>query len=312
MRTVGQEPRAVFVPSSVLADRERMRCAHSVAATLLTVRAHGAETWGWQGRTLSRRADDRWLRVVGRPEGKDGGRTWDGNASADALLPRSVPRPRLYDVAEWAAGAHVYRAELSEFVPRPALNAGGPVLWNELDLPASWWSDLRGALATTAAVPTDRRAVRQQWIDRHFARLLGIPAPSITAWTTGHGDLHFGNLIGPPLAIVDWEGWGRMPAGFDVGLLHAYSLTAPATAARIRTTFPEIFESPGGRVGELVALAQLLQVTERGGHPELAPHLITRAEQLTGVPVPKQPAAASRTALLAQVPSIHTQDGGMT
>ncbi|MFH9610796.1 phosphotransferase [Streptomyces sp. NPDC017448] len=141
-------------------------------------------------------------------------------------------------------------------------------------------------------MPTSRQAVRQQWIDRHFSRLLGIPTIQVTSWTTGHGDLHVGNLLPPPLVLIDWEGWGRMPAGFDIGLFHAYSLTVPATAARIRTTFPDILRTEEGRIGELVALAQLLQVSERGGHPELTPHLARRAEQLTGIPVPMPPGAA--------------------
>lgn len=128
--------------------------------------------------------------------------------------------------------------------------------------------------------------MRQQWIDRHFARLLGIPTIQVTSWTTGHGDLHVGNLLPPPLVLIDWEGWGRMPTGFDIGLFHAYRLTAPATAARIRTTFPDILRTEVGRIGELVSLAQLLQVSERGGHPELTPHLAQRAEQLAGIPVP--------------------------
>ncbi|MFC8536767.1 hypothetical protein ACFUJY_22965 [Streptomyces sp. NPDC057249] len=271
----------VFAPPRESSELAQMRRAHTIGAALFKVSAHGAETWGWQGRTLSRRAGDRWLRVVARPVDKAPGATWDGNAQADALLPRSVPRPRLYDVVEWIADGHVYRAELSEYLPRPALAAGGPVLGRELDPPSSWWAALREALAATATVPTTRTTVRQQWIDRHFTRLLGIPAPPI-AWTTGHGDLHFANLTGPPLVICDWEGWGQIPVGFDTGLLYAYSLLQPGTAARIRREFTHVLNTPSGRAGQLVALAQLLQVTARG----IAPHLARHAAHLTATPVP--------------------------
>ncbi|MEU5136868.1 hypothetical protein [Streptomyces californicus] len=287
-------PAAVFAAPADPGDHARMRRAHAAAARTLHVRAHGPFTWGFQGRTLSRRADeDRWLRVVSAPLGKPCGITWDGTVRADTLFPRSVPRPRVHDLLEWTDLTHRYRAELSEYLPRPALQSGGPVLTRELHLPDSWWADLRAALIATSTVPTDRQAVRRQWIGRHFTRLLGIPTVQVTSWTTGHGDLHAGNLFGPPLVIIDWEGFGRMPSGFDAGLLHAYSLTMPATAARIRAAFPDVFGTQEGRVGELVALAQLLQVTERGGHPELAPHLARRAEQLTGIPVPMPPAAAA-------------------
>ncbi|WP_329096742.1 hypothetical protein [Streptomyces sp. NBC_01439] len=71
-----------------------------------------------------------------------------------------------------------------------------------------------------------------------------------------------------------------------MGLLHAYTLPQPATAARIRSEFAHVLDAPEGRIGELVALSQLLQVTGRGAHPELAPHLARRAQKLTGTPVP--------------------------
>ncbi|MFE7398458.1 hypothetical protein [Streptomyces sp. NPDC057557] len=77
-----------------------------------------------------------------------------------------------------------------------------------------------------------------------------------------------------------------MPTGYDIGLLHALSLAQPATASRIRTEFAHFLESPGGRNGELVALAQLLQVIGHGRHRELAGRLTGRAQQLTGTPVP--------------------------
>ncbi|MFI6005044.1 hypothetical protein ACIA98_32335 [Streptomyces sp. NPDC051366] len=248
--------------------------------------ASGPEAWGWQGRTLGRRADRWWLRLVSAPVDKRGGRLWDGTAAADSALPRSVPRPRLHDVTEWTDSTSAYRAELSEFIAQPALQAGGPVLTREANLPGSWWADLRAALATTATVATDRQAVRQQWIDRNFTRFLGIPTPTITSWTTGHGDLHWGNLTPEPLVILDWEGWGLLPTGYDVGLLHAYALTQSTTAARVRAEFSHVLDTPEGRLGELVALAQLLQVAGRGSHPELAPHLARRAYHLTGTPVP--------------------------
>nr|WP_258404858.1 hypothetical protein [Streptomyces sp. F12] len=105
---------------------------------------------------------------------------------------------------EWSAHSHAYRAELSEYVPLPALQAGGPVLTADLDLPSAWWADLRLALEATSAVVTDRQAVRQQWIDKNLTRFLGLPAFQVSAWTTGLGDLHWANVTGPPLVMLDW------------------------------------------------------------------------------------------------------------
>ncbi|WP_251055662.1 hypothetical protein [Streptomyces sp. ISL-66] len=193
------------------------------------------------------------------------------------------------DVLEWTAGDHRYRAELSELVPWPVIQAGGPVLTQDPALPPVWWTELSAALTAMTSVPTERQAVRQQWIDKNFAVYLGIPPVPINAWTTGHGDLHWANLCGENLVILDWESWGRTPVGYDAGLLHAYSLAQPATAARIRHEFAHVLDPAAGRTGELVALAQLLQLLQvagRGGHSDLAPRLARWAEHLTGTPVP--------------------------
>jgi hypothetical protein len=276
----------VFLPPREHDDVARMRLAHATAADELHVTPAGPETWGWQGRTFSRRAGNCWLRVVTAPVGKQNRRLWEGTALADTIVPRSVPRPRLRGLLDWTTGGHLYRAELTEYVKVPPLAVGTPVLDQDLPLPDAWWSDLKTALGTLATVPTGRESVRQSWVDRNFRRFLGIDPVRIRETTTGHGDLHWANLSCAPLAIFDWENWGRLPVGYDVGLLHAYSLTRPATASRIRQEFADVLDTPAGRAGELVAVAQLLQVAGRGGHPDLAPHLARHAEHLTGTPVP--------------------------
>ncbi|MFQ6199800.1 hypothetical protein [Streptomyces sp. NPDC000405] len=105
---------------------------------------------------------------------------------------------------------------------------------------------------------------------------------------TGHGDLHWGNLTTVPLALLDWERWGLVPFGYDAGLLHANSLLVPDVATRIRKEFAAVLDTPAGRIGELAALAEMLQAVARGWYPDLAPRLLVRAEALTGVrpPVP--------------------------
>ncbi|MEV0026621.1 hypothetical protein AB0H45_31280 [Streptomyces atroolivaceus] len=85
---------------------------------------------------------------------------------------------------------------------------------------------------------------------------------------------------------MDWENWGRLPVGYDLGLLHAYSLAVPATVARIRREFAHVPDTDAGRIGELVALAQLLQACSRGVHPTFAPLIARWAQELTHTPVP--------------------------
>ncbi|WP_233448000.1 MULTISPECIES: hypothetical protein [Streptomyces] len=277
---------AVFVAPAERGDRERMRRAHAAAARQFQVAASGPEVWGWQGRTLGRRAGHCWLRIVSAQVDKAGGRLWEGTATADTHVPRSVPRPRLRGVLDWISRDVAHRAELTEYVSVPPVTRGTPALDQDVNLPDSWWAELKSALGTLATVPTDRESVRQNWVDRNFRRFLGIDSIRIRETTTGHADLHWANLTRAPLVLLDWENWGRLPAGYDLGLLHAYSLAAPATAARIRSEFAHVLDTDAGRTGELVALAQLLQACSRGVHPTLAPLIARRAEELTHTPVP--------------------------
>ncbi|WP_259470477.1 hypothetical protein [Streptomyces sp. 1114.5] len=89
-----------------------------------------------------------------------------------------------------------------------------------------------------------------------------------------------------PLTLLDWERWGLVPVGYDPGLLHANSLLVPTVATRLRSEFASVLDTPAGRIGELVALAEMLQAVARGGYRELAPLLADRAAELTGVRPP--------------------------
>ncbi|MGW7362666.1 hypothetical protein ACWGI8_04370 [Streptomyces sp. NPDC054841] len=74
--------------------------AHATAARQLKDDATGPSVWGWQGRTLGRRAGRWWLRLLCAPLEKRGGHLWDGTTSAEEALPSSIPRPRLHDLLD--------------------------------------------------------------------------------------------------------------------------------------------------------------------------------------------------------------------
>lgn len=167
-----------------------MRRAHAAAAKQLQVSASGPEVWRWQGRTLGRRAGDCWLRIVTAELDKAGGRLWEGTATADTHVPRTVPRPQLRDVLDWTSRDVAFRAELTEYVSVPPVTSGTPALGQDIALPDSWWADLKSALGALATVPTDRESVRQNWADRNLRRFLGIAPVRIRETTTGHADLH--------------------------------------------------------------------------------------------------------------------------
>jgi hypothetical protein len=265
-------------------NEQRMRTHHARAAKALDVQTEpGGEFWGWAGRTLgapvrTAAGAPAWLRLVSAPADKASGKLWDGALNAQhAFGDLDGHRPELLGVHDAFDDGTAYRAELSARVDQPVLSDDA-ILQHNLQLPGSWWDDLTKALEKVSATVTDRVAVRQQYMDRAIPEFVGIPAPAVTCWTTAHADLHWANVTSP-LRLLDWEGWGRAPDGFDAATLYAYSLLQPDTAARVRDAFP-VLGSPAGVAAEATVCAQLLQTVSRGDNLTLEGPLRDWSEEL--------------------------------
>ncbi|MFB6519599.1 hypothetical protein [Streptomyces sp. NPDC056401] len=63
-------------------------------------------------------------------------------------------------------------------------------------------------------------------------------------------------------------------------------MSSELTVRAIRTEFTHILDTPAGRIGEQIALAEVLQAVGRGWYTELAPLLRHRAQEMTGVRLP--------------------------
>lgn len=48
----------------------------------------------------------------------------------------------------------------------------------------------------------------------------------------------------PRAHVLDWEGWGSAPCGYDAATLYMCALFTPETAARIRTGWPPSSTDP--------------------------------------------------------------------
>ncbi|MEU4119986.1 hypothetical protein AB0F71_36490 [Kitasatospora sp. NPDC028055] len=260
---------------------------HAAAATAFDATPIGSrEAWGWRGRTLSRpvatASGEGWLRLVSAPADKACGKLWEGPQEAERLMPPAVPRPRLRKRLTWTEDEHGYLAELYDEVTAPTVTTHEPILREAPDLNDAWWEGLSTALDAIATVSSDRVAVRQEYLDRAMPQYLGIPIDTtVPAWTTAHGDLHWANLTSPSLSVLDWEGWGVAPAGYDAALLYSYSLLVPDTAAEIRRQLGHILDTPAGRFAELVVITELLQTTTRGDNLGLERALRARLAYLT-------------------------------
>ncbi|WP_055524510.1 hypothetical protein [Streptomyces graminilatus] len=252
-------------PDNPTADR--MRTAKSLACTALGVRDTAQNAvWGYNGRTLSgttgKAGAQDWLRLVSEPVDRAQGKLWDGPKTAQDHLPDSIPRPALHRIYDWQDDGHAYRAELYEHTALSTVSSS-PVLDAELNLPEPWWKELHHALDTLAVVPTDRVAVREEYIRRAVPEYTGHDVGDSIEWSTSHGDFHWANLTGPELKIFDWEGWGIAPVGWDAAQLYVYALQAQETAARVRHVLAPILDDPRTRAAELTVCAQILQAADR-------------------------------------------------
>ncbi|WP_411140073.1 phosphotransferase family protein [Streptomyces sp. x-80] len=274
----------MYSPPTDPADRQRMAEAFKRAVHELGVTVHGSEVWGWFGRTLSGRVHSptyglAWLRLTSTPEEKATGKIWEGNQKAAELFGGHVTMPALHATVDENKDGYAYRAELSQFIPEPICSPS-PVLMPDTPAPrAPWWESLRTDLAYVVKTPTDRIAVRQEWVDRCVPRFLGMPAPQIAEWETAHGDLQPANLTNGTPYLLDWEGFGLAPVGYDPAMLLAYSLLAPDFTARVRETFP-VLDTEAGRVAQIVVVTELMQSATRGDYPELVPVLRALAAEL--------------------------------
>ncbi|MFF2812471.1 hypothetical protein ACFVT2_35920 [Streptomyces sp. NPDC058000] len=264
--------------------RDRMLSArdHDCALLGLTGTA-GGEVWGYAGRTLSAAVatptTPAWLRLVSEPHGKGTGKLWEGPKEAERSMPPTVPRPRLLGLRDWSADGCDYRAELYEYVTTTPVSES-PVIRRGMDLPDTWWHSLHRSLDRIATVPTDRVAVREQYIRRRVPEFTNIIPGQIT-WTTAHGDLHWANLTGPQLTLLDWEGWGTAPTGYDAANLYLHSLHVPDLAERVRKEFAHVLGTPAGLIGELTACTEILQAAARVPfYADLADHVRQHVDQL--------------------------------
>lgn len=231
--------------------RERMRRAHTHARVELGLAPppitepvtdnRGDESWGWEGRSLGRPVSpdpasppDLWLRVTVAGCAADPDMYWTGTQQAHEQIPAAVPRPALLRILDWTETECRYRAELYELSTSPPLS-NSPVILSDPQLSLAWWESLRVALHVVSTVPTTRATTSTDYIERTVRRYTGADLRlGRLPWVTAHGDLHWANLCGPHLHILDWEGWGTAPLGYDLAILTAYSALSPSTQSRAR------------------------------------------------------------------------------
>ncbi|CAL9551142.1 hypothetical protein SUDANB121_04458 [Nocardiopsis dassonvillei] len=269
----------MFLPAPSLPDLDScwLRAAHHLGARPDTAVPHpGSGGHTRSGPVTTAEGEPGWLRIWCAPEAE--GAVWEGPVLAAHLFDGHVPRPALLaeaawdgeDGDRWAVQAHLY-----ERLPSPPLSPG-PVLHRAPELSGQWWGDLAEALTSIRGVPPhpERTVVDQGYVHRIPDVLPELAGEDLTVerWETAHGDLHWANLTGEPLRIIDWEGWGTAPAGFDAALLYTYALPVPDAARRVRAEFADLLDTPSGRLAQLAVAAEVVQAAAHDDpHAHLEP-----------------------------------------
>ncbi len=260
------------VETAELADeRTQMREYLRQAAARFEVTLIGTPIEGQFLRSLSAHVNSpvgpAWLRV-GREHIRwitdaEVGDFWTGISDASATFP-DLPLPHVLAsevLGDDPDGRRRVRADLMTRLPGAALS-GTDALVRDPGLPMAWWRELRRVIDVVRAHPTKRFAGRAQRSGWRVAEVFGddvAAAFPVTDWETAHGDLHYANLLGPDLAVLDWELWGTAPAGTDPATLYLYSLATPDVARQVHTQFGDILDSPAGRVAQVHVASRILR-----------------------------------------------------
>jgi hypothetical protein len=230
------------------------------ASRRLAVTIVGGRAGGFRGKSagaIVARADGTrfWLKVSGLV-GRARDTYRDAEIESDCLP--SLPRPRIVAATEWNDRNVFWRAVLMTLAPSPAVS---PLPWcaaGAVHLSDAWLFELRSALTALRGARTQRLVFSGDEIRQMIVAHVVPDAPvESDDWHVGHGDLHWANLTAPRCTLLDWEHWGLLPRGFDVGRLLGCSAFAPAVMARLVDAFADEFESSAGRVGLLAGIASV-------------------------------------------------------
>lgn len=244
----------------------------------------GAPVFGWRERTISARVTTaegpRWLRVVSEHQQYVGGDFWTGNTDATAAV-IGVVKPEVLRCWEWDDGEHRLRAELMTLLSGRHCSAT-PELRESLPLPESWWRGLHVSLKALTQTDTERVHLTQADLAHRIRVFFGdrVADPTVTSWAAAHTDLHWANLMAPEAALVDWEGWGLAPAGFDAATLYLHSLLVPEMTTRVAAEFADLLTARDGLLAQLYVTGRMLLRINSGDYPDLAIPLHHHAERV--------------------------------
>ncbi|MFE7504646.1 hypothetical protein [Promicromonospora sp. NPDC057488] len=221
------------------------------------------------------------MRTVGEdPLWITNGSFWTGNLDANTIA--GVPKPTVLAWIEDRTSDRWFRTEVMTLVT-DQITSSDPAPSVAPDVSPDWLARLQTSLDVLATVPTERVAYTQDAVKRRLHRHFGDRVDAtVERWVTAHNDLHWADLTAPDLAILDWEGWGIAPAGYDAATLYCHSLLIPETARQVHEQFADVLDTTDGQRSQLFAIARILDRARHGDYKALAERAKNHLRTLLG------------------------------
>lgn len=250
------------------------------------VRLDGPAAFGWRDRTIGAQVERDgtrwWLRATGEHQDDTAGLAWTGNIDANAIS--GVPRPIVVERVAWEEPPAAIYAELMTLV-EDAPCSPTPELRSTPALDDTWWLNLRTAVERLSRETTHRALGGSDDYKAQLSEFFGQVIPGPNAWATEHGDLHWANLTAPRLVVLDWEYWGRAPAGYGAASLYCHSLLVPEIAERVHDVFADLLDTRTGRYNQLAVVMYLRHRIGQGDYADLTEPLDRLAARLLAEPM---------------------------
>lgn len=156
------------------------------------------------------------------------------------------------------AARHVwFRADLMTYIAESTCSCTPALIRNCPSVDDLWWTCLAGSLARLSTVNVEPVAISPGQLVRRISVFDSMASVTVDRWVPAHADLYWAQVTAPGCWILDWEGWGLAPAGFDAASLYLHSLAVPAVAAWVRAVFGRQLDSDDGILSQLYIAARM-------------------------------------------------------
>ena len=237
----------------------------------------GDPSFGWNHKSIGSEVRTRsggilWAKMFSAPRDKANGREWEGEKTASHW---QVPwKPKVHYLHEFGEEVRT-QLIITDKVSGAIIGERQHWLASGSSVSDAFLIELREALRWLQGVSTDRVNTRFDLVRRRISERWSINIDyADCVWETIHGDLHWKNIAGPRLEIIDWEGWGIGLQHQDLAFLIALSSLDQVLESRIRRVFHGSVVARSLTLAELFVTAELLRTSEiHGDHPDLVPAL---------------------------------------